>query len=342
MLVLVAMAAAPAVAAAPSPMKRAAKTAVARGLRIAGLVTFEGHRIPARRNIYAQISRDFPGLGGVAEQQVKVDPIGRFSFQGVPPGEYWLSAYIDDDRNGKFSPNREIVGYANPNPVAVGEGRALYQARIDLDPIAVTLETRFEPARADRPAHRVLQLLRVVPLHPRTGQFLESAEVTVAARKIDLAPGENAFVYAPSPPEEAQPRYVIEVLHPAYGRTPRKHPLAPRETGWVPEARMSAGEVEWRSPPWVNFAQVRVIDASGAVTLDRTARSPVALGTVGPGTRVVLRAGRVDVQRAADVTVALAESVLRESSPVTRDVGAQPEDNMPPDMDHAPPEPKKR
>src|SRR5262249_56831877 len=121
--------------------------AAAENLRITGRVTFDGRAVPRDRRVRVQISRDFPGFGQVpAEHVPRVGPRGQFTFDGLPAGEWWLAAYIDDPHDGAESPASCITGYSTIHPVTIGDGRNRFAATIDLDPILVVLVTRFEPA----------------------------------------------------------------------------------------------------------------------------------------------------------------------------------------------------
>jgi len=293
-------------------------------IKIGGRVTFDGHRLPPGRKVRAVIARDFPGLGGVPDAETTVDAAGRFVFNRPAPGLYWLAAYVDDDADHTFSPGREIMGYATTNPVPIGDGRNQFNATIDLSPIQVTLVTRFQPAQGNASARRVIESLRVVPLNPHTGKFLADAEVIVSNHKLELAPEGNAFLYAPDPPETVQGRYLVEVLHPVFGRSARKHAIAPRAFGAVPEARIEGQKVVWASPPWANVSLLRPVRADGAQMPERPARSPADLVGLGAVTAVRVRVGRVDVQHAGDVTLAVGETTLTTAPDKAQGVHAAP------------------
>jgi hypothetical protein len=203
------------------------------------------------------------------------------------------------------------MGYSTINPVPIGEGRTSFAAKVDLDPILVTLISRFEPARGPAPARRLLESLRVIPLHPHTAKFLEDAEVIVSVKKIQLASEGGSFMFAPDPPEDVGGRYVVEVTHPAYGRAPKRRLIAPRAFGAVPEAKLDGKRVEWTQPPWANTAMVRAWLPTGAVLFDRVARSPLELPELVPGASVRVRVGRVDIQHAGDVTLQVGEVLLK-------------------------------
>jgi hypothetical protein len=155
----------------------------------------------------------------------------------------------------------------------------------------------------------VLESLRVAAFHPTTGARLDDAVATAAGRPLSLDDG--AFVYRPEAPEEALARYVIDVSHPAYGRAARRHVVAPRAFGAVPEAKVAGRRIEWKSPAWANFARVFVELGGGRRIYDRAARSPLELADLEPGALVRVQVGRVDVQHGGDVTVACGESSLR-------------------------------
>jgi hypothetical protein len=280
-------------------------------LKIVGRVTFDDRKIPPDRKIFAQLSADFPGAGGAADFTTKVDSAGRFTFDKVPAGNWWLLAWVDDDGDGKLSLGKEIMGYSTINPVPIGEGRSSFAAKVDLDPVLVTLVTRFEPARGNMPARRVLESLRIVPLHPKTAKFLEDAEVIVSSKKIQLAPEGGSFLFAPDPPEDIAGNYKVEVTHSAYGRGPKKRLIAPRAFGALPEARLDGKRVEWTQPPWANMAMVRASLANGTLLYDKAARSPLELPDLAPGANVRVRVGRVDIQHAGDVTLQVGEVLLK-------------------------------
>ena len=280
-------------------------------LKITGRVTFDGRKVPTDRKIFAQLSADFPGAGGAADFTTKVDSAGRFTFDRVPEGNWWLLAWIDDDGDGKLTPGKEIMGYSTINPVPIGDGRTSFQAKVDLDPILVTLVTRFEPAKGPAPARRVLESLRIIPLHPHTAKFLEDAEVIVSVKKIQLATEGGSFVFAPDPPEDVAGNYKVEVTHPAYGRASKKRLIAPRAFGAVPDAKLTDKRVEWTQPAWANMAMVRASLPNGMVLYDRAARSPLDLPELAPGANVRVRVGRVDIQHAGDVTLQVGEVVLK-------------------------------
>lgn len=291
-------------------------------LKITGKVTFQGHRVPSGRKVRAVLSRDFPGAGVPEDALDKKVDGNRFSFDKLDAGSYWLCAYLDDDGDHKLNPGQDIMGYATINPVPIGEGRSAFATVVDLDPTMITLVTRFEPANGPAPARRVLESLRVVPLHPRTGKFLEDAEVTVGSQKLELAPGEAAFQWLPNPVPDAQPRYVIEVAHPAYGRRPSRHVVAPRAFGAVPDARLDGKRVEWTSPAWANYAHVLATLPGGKVVLDRVAHSPLEIADLGPGASVRVRVGRVDIQHGGVLTLSVGDVVLK--MPWTAAPGAAP------------------
>ena len=280
-------------------------------LKITGRVTFDGHKLPTDRKVFAQLSRDFPGAAGAADFTTKVDSAGRFTFDKVPEGNWWLLAWVDDDGDGKLTPGKEIMGYSTINPVPIGEGRTSFVAKVDLDPILVTLVTRFEPARGTAPARRVLESLRIVPLHPKTAKFLEDAEVIVSSKKIQLAPEGGSFLFAPDPPEDVAGNYKVEVTHAAYGRGAKKRLIAPRAFGAVPDAKLVEKRVEWTQPPWANMAMVRASLANGTLLYDKAARSPLELPDLAPGATVRVRVGRVDIQHAGDVTLQVGEVLLK-------------------------------
>jgi hypothetical protein len=279
-------------------------------LRITGHVTLAGSKLPAGRKARVLIAREFPGLGGAAEVDVPVDAHGNFRIDPPADGEYWLLAYLDADGSGKYEPGKEISGYAMPNPVPIGNGRDAFATKIDLDPILVMLTTRFQPAIGSEPARRLLESIEVVPFDPRSGRFLEAAEVLVSQRKIEIAPEGGIYRYLPDPPEEAQPRYVVEVLHPVFGRSAHKRVISPRAFNALPEGRVNGASVEWTSPPWANFSAVRVLTAEGDVALDRPAQSPLDLTDLTPGSGVRVRVGRVDVQHAGDISIAVGDLLL--------------------------------
>src|SRR5262249_13902689 len=241
-------------------------------LKITGRVTFDGKKIPPGRKIFAQPSADFPGAGGTADFTTKVDSAGRFTFDRGPEGSWWLLAWVDDDGDGKLTPGKEIMGYNTINPVPIGDGRTSFAAKVDLDPILVTLVTRFEPARGTMPPRRVLESLRIVPLHPKTAKFLEDAEVIVSSKKIQLAPEGGSFLFAPDPPEDVAGNYKVELTRSAYGRASKKRLIAPRAFGAVPEAHLDGKRVEWTQPPWANMAMVRASLANGTLIFDKAAR----------------------------------------------------------------------
>jgi hypothetical protein len=280
-------------------------------LKITGKVTLEEKRLPPGRKVRAQLSRDFPAVPGAVDFTVKVDGSGHFTFDRVPEGNWWLLAWIDDDGDGKLTPGKEIMGYSTINPVPIGEGRTSFAAKLDLDPIQVTLVTRFEPARGPAPARRVLESLRVVPLDPKTGKFLDDAEVIVSQKKIQLAPDGGSFLFAPDPPEEVAGRYTLEVTHPVFGRAAKKRLIAPRAFGAVPDAKLEGRRVSWTQPPWANMAQVRATAPGGNLLYDRAARSPLDLTDLVPNATVRVRVGRVDIQHAGAVTLQVGEAVLK-------------------------------
>jgi hypothetical protein len=301
-----------------------ARAAGAERLKISGRVTFGGHRLPAGRKVRVQISREFPGDGGQADKQVAVSGSGRFALDRVPPGDWWLAAWIDDDGDGRLSPGREITGYSTINPVQVGGGRSSFAAVIDLDPILVTVVTRFEPASGATPSRRVLESLRVIPLDPWTAHLLTDARVRVGDRDLRFSASDGCFLLAPATPEDALGRYVVEVLHPAYGRAPRRRSIAPRAFGAVPEARIVGTRVEWTSPPWANFATVTASLKDGRILYDRSARSPLELAELAAGATVRVRLGRVDVQHAGDVAIATGDVLLKVPAAPSGDMPALP------------------
>jgi hypothetical protein len=279
-------------------------------LKVSGRVTFEGHRLPAGRKARVQIWRDLPRAGATPERQVDVGPTGRFAMSALPAGTYWLCAYVDDEQDKAFEINQEISGFATTNPVPLGEGRNAFAATIDLDAVQVLLTTRFQPGEGAAPSRRMLESLRVVPLHPGKGQLLGDAQVTVNGETVALAEQESAFVYAPKPPEEARPRYVIEVTHPVYGRAPRRHAVAPRAFGAIPDAKLVDGRVEWTSPPWANYWHVEARKPDGTVVYNAPARSPLALPDLPAGSVVRVQVGRADVQHPGDLSISFGEVEL--------------------------------
>ena len=287
-------------------------------------MTVRGRNLPPGRAARVEASRTFPLFGTAGQRNVAVNRKGEFTIDKLPDGFYWVVAYLDDDKNGRRSPG-EICGFPRLAPVFAGPEHRRVRVPIEVDPVHAIVATRFVPGSSKaKPARLELAFAALYARHPATGAPLADAQVRLEedGRTREVAwdsgfPGGAHVAYADGHP--AAERFVFVVSHPALGKAKRRVALHGRLLGSEPviappvPASPPAGQdlaVEWRQPPWANFATLEVYEVGAAggprrvwpegfgagASYDGRAVIPGALLTPGRRLRVDVVAGRADVR----------------------------------------------